>query len=61
MTTVWTTATTGSTTTTRTKKLEKGKNPESYEKIVPHLLEKVSQKIVSFIPPSATRKVLAAP
>ena len=61
ITTLWTTATTGSTTTTQTNKIRKGKNPESYEKTVPHMLEQVPEKIESFIPSSVTRKVLAAP
>ena len=43
------------------KKKEEGKNPESYEKRVPHPLEQVPEKIESFIPPSVTRTVLAAP
>ena len=43
------------------KKKEEGKNPESYEKRVPHPLEQVPEKIESFIPPSVTRRVLAAP
>ena len=55
---VWTTTT--GTTTARTKKIEKGKNPESYEKRVPHLLEQAPEKTESFIPPSVTRTVLAA-
>ena len=42
------------------KELE-GKNPESYEKRVPHPLEQVPGKIESFIPPSVTKTVLAAP
>ena len=43
------------------KKFEKGKNPESYEKKDPHPLEQAPEKIESFIPPSLTRTVLAAP
>ena len=43
------------------KKKEEGKNPESYEKRVPHPLEQVPEKIESFIPPSVTRTVLTAP
>ena len=46
---------------TNKKKIEKGKNPESYEKRVPHLLEQAPEKTESFIPPSVTRTVLAAP
>ena len=46
---------------TKKKKKEEGKNPESYEKRVPHPLEQVPEKIESFIPPSVTRTVLAAP
>ena len=42
------------------KKKEEGKNPESYEKRVPHPLEQVPEKIESFIPPSVTRAVIAA-
>ena len=58
---VWTTATIGTTITTRTKKLKERKNPESYKKRVPHPLEQAPEKIESFIPPSVTRTVLAAP
>ena len=43
------------------KKKEEGKNPESYEKRVPHPLQQVPEKIESFIPLSVTRTVLAAP
>ena len=56
-----TVGTTATTTTTQKKKKEEGKNPESYEKRVPHPLEQVPEKIESFIPPSVTRTVLAAP
>ena len=42
-------------------KKEEDKNPESYEKRVPHPLEQVPEKIESFIPPSVTRTVLTAP
>ena len=54
---MWTTETTGATTT----RIKKGKNPESYEKRVPHPLEQAQEKIESFIPPSVTRTVLAVP
>ena len=56
-----TVGTTATTTTTHTKKKEEGKNPESYEKRVPHLLEQEPEKIKSLIPPSVTRTVFAAP
>ena len=45
----------------QTKKLEEAKNPENYEKRVRQTLEQVPEKIESFLPPSLTRAVLAAP